>query len=90
MGDEIGLGVVTDCLLRSFSDLKRQTELHYVGWVKNNNKRNPNRCHLPLITQLNVIQTKSFSSINYDFLEDEITCLSFIRYFFGVKMAIDV
>ena len=51
MGDDIGLGSVTDCLLRSFSDLKRQTELHYVDWAKNNNKQNPNRCHHPLITQ---------------------------------------
>ena len=33
-------------------NLKRQTELHYVGWVKNNNKWNLNRCHHPLITQL--------------------------------------
>ena len=31
MGDDIGSGWVTDCLLRSFSDLNRQTELHYVG-----------------------------------------------------------
>ena len=52
MGDDIGLGSVTGCLLRSFSDFKRQTELHCVAWVKNNNKRNPNRCHHPLITQL--------------------------------------
>ena len=29
--NDIGTGSVTDCLLRSFSDLKRQTELHYVG-----------------------------------------------------------
>ena len=52
MGDDIGSGSVTDCLLRSFSDLKRKTELHYVGWAKNNNKRNPKRCHHPLITSL--------------------------------------
>ena len=30
MGDDIGMGSVTDCLLRSFSDLKIQTELHYL------------------------------------------------------------
>ena len=42
------------CLLRSFSDLKIQTELYYVGWAKNNNKQNPNRCHHPLITQLSL------------------------------------
>ena len=41
---------MTDCLLRSFSDLKRQTELHYLGWAKNNNKQNPNWCHHPLIS----------------------------------------
>ena len=35
MGDDIGLGSVTDCLLMLFSDLKRQTELHYEGWGKN-------------------------------------------------------
>ena len=52
MGDDIGLGSVTDCLLRLFLDLKRQTELHYVGWAKNNNKQNPSWCHHPLITQL--------------------------------------
>ena len=52
MGDDIGLGSATDCLLSSFSDLKRQTELYFVGIAKNNNKRNPNRCHHPLITQL--------------------------------------
>ena len=28
LGDDIGSGSVTDCLLRSFSDLKRQTEMH--------------------------------------------------------------
>ena len=37
-------------LLRSFSDLKRQTELHYVGWAKN--KLNWFWCHYPLITYL--------------------------------------
>ena len=54
MGDNIGSGSVTDCLLRPFSDLKGHTqqcsaELHY---GKNQNKPNPNRCHRPLITQL--------------------------------------
>ena len=34
-----------DSLLRSFSDLKGQTELHYVGWAKN-------QSHYPLITYL--------------------------------------
>ena len=53
MGNDIGSGPVTDCFLRLFSDLKRQTELHYVGWAKNKNKRNPNQCHHPLIIQLN-------------------------------------
>ena len=41
-----------DCRLRSFSELKRQAELHYFGWVKNNNKRNLNRYHKSLIIQL--------------------------------------
>ena len=41
-----------DSLLRSFSDLKGQTELHYVGWAKNQNKLNWFRCHYPLITYL--------------------------------------
>ena len=31
MGDVIGSGSVTDCLLKSFTDLERQTELRYVG-----------------------------------------------------------
>ena len=48
--NDIGSDLVTDCLLKSFSDLKRQTELNYI--VKNNNKRNLNQCHHPLITQL--------------------------------------
>ena len=43
---------MTDCLLRLFPDLKRQTELHYIGWAKNQNKLNPNECHYPLITYL--------------------------------------
>ena len=43
---------MTDCLLRLFPDLKRQTELHYIGWAKNQNKLNPNKCHYPLITYL--------------------------------------
>jgi hypothetical protein len=30
MGDDIGSGSVTGCLLRSHNDLKQQTELHYV------------------------------------------------------------
>ena len=38
--------------LRTFSDLKRQTELHYVGWAKNRNKLNRFQCHYPLITYL--------------------------------------
>ena len=51
MDDDIGSSSLTDCLLRSFHYLKRQTELHYIGWAKNNNKRNTNWCHHPLITQ---------------------------------------
>ena len=60
MGDKIGSGSVTGSLLRLFSDFKSQTEPHYVGWLENNNKRNPNRCHQPLITQL-------FQNICFDF-----------------------
>ena len=43
-------GSVTDCLLRSFTDLKRQTELHYVGWAKKQNELRPNPCHYPWST----------------------------------------
>ena len=52
-GNDIGTGSVTDCLLRSFADFKRQTELHYVGWVKKKQKHlNGLRCNYPLITYL--------------------------------------
>ena len=55
MGDDICWGVVTYCRVRSFSDHRRHTqqckavELHH---GKNHNKRNPDRCHHSLITQL--------------------------------------
>ena len=54
MGDVIGSGSVTDCHLRSDSNLRRHTqqcsaELHH---GENQNRINPNRCHHPLITQL--------------------------------------
>ena len=52
MGDDIGLGLVTGCPLRSLGDHRQQTELHYVGWAKNKSKRYPNLCHHPLIPQL--------------------------------------
>ena len=41
MGDDIGSGSVTDCVLRSFSDFNRQTELHYIGWVNLENNKEP-------------------------------------------------
>ena len=62
-GNDIGSGSVTDCLLRSFSDLKRQTELHYIGWSKNQNKLKPNKCHYPLITYLNITSVPNKSLI---------------------------
>ena len=50
MGDDIGLGLVTDCRLRSDSDLLSSTKLPY-----GENQNKPFywfRCHHPLITQL--------------------------------------
>ena len=41
---------MTDCLLRLLSDLKQHTELHFVGWAKNQVKMN--RCHCSLINYL--------------------------------------
>ena len=52
MGDDIGSGSVTGCHLRSFltiDDILSSAELHQ---GKNQNKRNPNQFHHPLITQL--------------------------------------
>ena len=51
MGDDIGSGSVTDCLLRSFSDLKIQTELHYLvlRWLSQKPKQTePEPMSLPL------------------------------------------
>ena len=50
MGDDIGLGSVTDCCLRSDFDLLNSTKLPY---GENQNKPFYRfRCHHPLITQL--------------------------------------
>ena len=66
---------MTDCLLRSFYDLKQQTQLHYVGWVKNKNKLNRFRCHYLLITLVKSILLltylfSGFSNRNQGFFDD--------------------
>ena len=62
MNDDIGSGL--GCRLWSLGDHRQHTEMH-----ENQNKRNPNRCQHPLITQLslqyiceiNVLFTQSWS-----------------------------
>ena len=54
MGDDIGLGSVT------IDDILSCTELHY---GKNQNKRNPNRCHHPLITQLSLAEISGVTNL---------------------------
>ena len=39
MGYDFSSGSVTDCLLRSFFDLKRQSELHYVSRLNEKQKQ---------------------------------------------------
>ena len=52
MGDDIGLGSVTDCCLKSDSDLLSSTKLPY---GENQNKAFYRfRWHHPLMTQLNI------------------------------------
>ena len=51
MGDDIGSGSVTGCRLWSLGHHRR----HALRWFRENqNKRNPNGCHHPLITQLTI------------------------------------
>ena len=39
-------------VINGFGDHRRHTQLHWAALRENQNKRNPNRCHHPLITQL--------------------------------------
>ena len=45
MSDDIGSGSVTDCLLRSFSNLKGQTQQCRAAlWQKSKQKEKENKC----------------------------------------------
>ena len=70
MGDDIDLGSVTDFLLRSFSTIFLHTQQCRAALGQKSNKRNPNRCHHALITQLSFSYSlqcdrKSISKITF-------------------------